>query len=137
MNNNRKVDDRIFNGVKTLLKSGASQRQVGEYMQVSSWTVSMIARSETLDEYRNLMEQRRLNNQEKKKAEQTPPEPEQTSMTLSPDVWAVTPDALPAGASGTMISNYQFNRMAELMKQQNELLGSISEKLNFIVEMLS
>lgn len=140
MNYNRKVDDRIFNGVKTLLKSGASQRQVGEYMQISSWTVGMIGRCETLDEYRLMMEQRRLENAEKKKAKKAPPEPEQTSMALNPDVWAVKPDEVIQDMKlpgGTMSATYQFNRMIEAMKKQSELLELISNKLAFIVEMLS
>lgn len=122
---NKKVDERVFNGVKALLKSGTKRKDIAEYMQVSAWTISKIAQSETLKEYRTVMEQRKL---ERQASREKPCEP---------DSWVAQAVDMDNNPGGTTAMNYQFNRLAGLIQAQNELLETISNKLAFVVEMLS
>ena len=122
---NKKVDERVFNGVKALLKSGTKRKEIAEYMQVSAWTISKIAQSETLNEYRAAMDQR---NAERQAARIKTPEAES---------WVAQVVDMDNNPGGTTAMNYQFNRLAGLLQKQNELLETISTKLAFVVEMLS
>lgn len=139
---NKKVDERTFGAVKALLKSGEKRAKIADYMRVSTWTVSNIAGCGTFEDYQDMTEKRRKKKADEREALRARVRMDenneaQTSLTLNPDVWAVTPDALPAGSISAVTANYQFNRLAELQRKQTELLEQIAEKLNFIVEMLS
>ena len=140
---NKKVDERMFGAVKALLKSGEKRAKIAEYMQVSGWTIGNIAGCASFQEYLDMTEMRRKKRAEERSAMRAATEPaepaEQTGISLSPDIWAVTPDAIrsESAVSGPMAMNYHFNRMNEVMKKQADLLEQIAEKLNFIVEMLS
>jgi hypothetical protein len=138
---NKKVDERMFGAVKALLKSGEKRANIADYMQVSTWTIGNIALCGSFREYQEMTEMRRQRRAEERAAIRAAMEPaeqtEQMEISPSPDVWAVTPDAVPAESIGPMAMHYHLNRLNTAMERQTELLGQIAEKLNFIVEMLS
>ena len=110
--NKKPVTESMFKAVKTLISGGASYKECAEYMQIGYSTVCRIASAETFDEYRQIIAAINIKiNESKKKAEEPKP------------------------VNGTSI--YQTNRVIELLKQQNELLTIVSNKLAFIVEQLA
>lgn len=54
-NNYTKVTEGVFNAAKLMLKGGAVQREVCEYLNLSRRTVGIISASETYAEYKNNM----------------------------------------------------------------------------------
>lgn len=122
---NVKVTQSVFNCIKTLLAGGASHKECADYMQLSVITVGRINRAETYEDYKQSVIMAKLHSGKPVSVpvpEQTP-EPEQEKPEK--------PKAV--DTSGT----YQMNRLIELMKEQNELLKAISNKMAFIVEQLS
>lgn len=129
-----KVNQRTFDHAKLLLKAGERYDGVAEYLEISKWTVGVIAHSETFEEYKNTLAaiyaKQRNKREEKKTEEISTPEEKQEKK----DEKIIGDYKLPGG---TMSANYQFNRLVELVKKQNELLELISNKMAFIVDELS
>lgn len=48
-----KVTESLFKAAKTLIKGGATNKEVAEYLCISPWTVNEIKKSEDYTEYRN------------------------------------------------------------------------------------
>ena len=118
-----KVTSNIFSMVKKLVEAGSTYKEVAEYFKLSTWTVGMIARSESLEEYKNnCIVVRTQQNKKKVEPKEEPKEP------------IVKDEKLPGG---TMSANYQINRIYEALKEQNKFLALISEKMAYIVEQLS
>lgn len=109
-----KIDLNMFNAVKVLLNGGATQREAAEYMKISPNTVYRIAKSESFDEYRNEVYVQGKKTYPKNETSETVKRPEEKCS-----------------------SSYQLNRIYDALKQQNELLALISNKLAYVVEQLS
>ena len=115
-----KIDSKLFWAVKTMLQGGASTEEIVNYFSVSACSVTRIRKSESYEEYKQILAA--VNTAIKKKnAEKATEEPVKA----------------PPAPAGTMNQMYIQNRVYELLKEQNELLKLISNKLVFIVEQLS
>ena len=126
-----KVTDEVFSCVKRLLSTGAPYAEISNYMKISTWAVGMIAKSEDMTEYKNICAAVRLRNKPKvepKKEEPPKMEPKNDNTPKIEDL------KMPGG---TLSSGYQMNRIYEALKEQNEHLKLISNKLAFIVEALT
>jgi hypothetical protein len=139
-----KVDERLFKMVKLMCKSGAPYAEIAEYFQISPTTVKRINNSESIVEYRNIMAAWAISQRERREkirnAKQAPvqepvPEPVQIQVAVPVPEEPVIPDLKMPG--GTMSAAYQFNRMIEMMKKQNEILTLMSNKLTYLVEQLT
>ena len=122
----RKVTQKLFDCVKTLIDSGATYEEISAFLKISKYTVGRINKAQDLAEYKHNTSAaawmaKRDANLAKKNAEKI--EPEKTAPVL-------TDMKMPGG---TISANYQVNRMYELLKKQTETLIQISNKLAFIV----
>lgn len=106
-----KMNDKLFRLVKLMLNSGASVAETAEYFQLAKGTVQRVKASENMDEYHAILAAMHA---------KAPKQPEKPA--------PAQPEAL-----GT---HYMNNRVYELLKEQNELLKLLSNKLAFIVEAL-
>lgn len=127
----KKVTQSKFNAVKTLLKGGATVREVMEYLELSDNTVYMIKQAETLVEYENMIAEKALRDKqraaikakERKQAAQPQAQPQDKPVEIVKEVrQTVTVQAT--------------HFMMEEMRKTNELLTCISAKLAFIVDEL-
>ena len=116
---NKKVTPKVFACVKTLLNGGAMVKEVSDYMGLSGWTVHKINKSETYEEYRQIIEEETSKRKEKYN---TPVEAKKPAIQA--------PDSV-----GDKV--YGANRICELLTHQNELLKGIMNKLAFIVDELT
>lgn len=107
------MTDETFNNTKALLNLKMPRRQIAEILNVSMSTVNRIALCDSLQAYKDAQ----------RKPEPKKPEP--------------APQVVRTEAPQVKPSDYQMNRLIELVKQQNELLTGISAKLAYIVEQLS
>jgi len=115
------VDRKKFDAVKIMLNGGATYEEVSDYLSISTSTVQRIKKAESYDEYKNMnaaiaLAKRNERKNEEKKEDPKPQEP------ATPPLSTVF---------------YQSNRMWELLKEQNEHLKAISNKLAFIVDELT
>lgn len=113
----RKIDTKAFKAVKTMLSGGATIEETSEFLGVSPATVSRIRSAETYEEYLHIIAAMYTKKKAKEKQESKP--------VAEP---APTPTSLNQG--------YLNNRIYELLKEQNEMLKLISNKMAFIVEQL-
>lgn len=124
MEKRQKVDERMFDHVKLLLKAGSTYKEAAEYLGLSSWTVGVIAHADSFDEYRNALVAMR--------APKKPKEPK----IITPEV-----QAQPIGdyklPGGTLSANYQLNRAIQALEQMNKTLELLSNKVSFIVDELT
>lgn len=122
---NVKVTQSVFNCIKMLLAGGASHKECAEYMNLSTITVGRIKRAETFEDYKQSVIMAKLHSGKPVSVPvpESTPEPEEEKPEK--------PKTVDAGGT------YQMNRLIELMKEQNELLKAISNKMAFIVEQLS
>ena len=127
----KKVTQSKFNAVKTLLKGGATVREVMEYLELSDNTVYMIKQAETLVEYENMIAEKAL--RDKQRAAIKAKEREQ----------AAQPQAQPQDKPVEVVKEVRqtvtvqaTHFMMEEMRKTNELLTCISAKLAFIVDEL-
>ena len=111
------ITPQLFNAVKTLLAGGATQTEAAEYMGLSRPTVQRIAVSEDLEEYKSITYEKTAHYYASKNHKKEEPPQEQKPNLLA--------------------GNYTLNRLYELMKEQNELLKCISNKLAFVVDELT
>lgn len=132
-----KVTKGIFEAVKMLTKGGASIDECAEYMGISPATVSRIRTAENYEEFQQA---RRLaaiaaqkREQEKKEREKQPEKPVEQPAPVAQPVQPA-PQVIEHRQTVTVQATHY---MMEELKQQNELLKSISNKLAFIVEQLA
>lgn len=118
-----KVTPNFYEVCKLMLKGGASVKEVSEYMKISANVVYDIKNADSYDDYKQKIAEYAIRRRKAQK-------PEDDKRPEAP----VADDKKPGG---TLSSNYQINRIYELMKSQNELLTLISNKLAYIVESLS
>ena len=109
-----KITEQVFNAVKVMLKGGATQKEAAEYLRISYQTVNRIARSETFQEYVNMVYADGKNRYTR-------------TDTVTDD----------KQKGGTLSANYQINRIYEQLKTLNETMTIISNKLAFIVDELT
>ena len=135
MARNLKVTEKVFKAVKILLQSGEPRDSCAEYMMLSSHTVNRIAQSENYDDYMNKVRAcafKKKAEAEKKAAEEKAKEEakkaEEKKLPPQP-----SPIVLPQHRPISGEDSYQLVR---LMKEQNEMLKCISNKLAFIVDEL-
>lgn len=63
----RKIDEHSFNAIKTLISTGLSGREIQRAMNISQATFWRVKTSETLEEYRQLLDEK--NNAQKRLSE--------------------------------------------------------------------
>ena len=125
-----KMDDKLFWAVKTMLNAKALRKEIAEYFGISVCTVDRVQASESFDEYKQILAAMAAKNRERK-AGKTPSAP------------APEPEPVKAPEGGKMVeigrqnAAYINNRLFELLKEQNDLLKLISNKLVYIVEQLT
>ena len=122
------IDRETFDKVKTLLNLGMTADLAATYTGVSRTTAYRIGRADTLEA---MVQATREMNERSRVKRATPPAP--VAPAPAP-VEAPTP-AAPAPVAPVMLG-YNANRMLEMLKEQNDLLKLISNKLAFIVEQL-
>lgn len=121
----KKIDQKTFSAVKTLTAGGATIQEIVDYLGVCSAVVSRIRSAETFEEYRQMLAARALAYKEKHKKQEAKPE-------VKPEKQEEKPMAI------TMLPEYYRNNQAlQLLREQNEYLKLISNKLAFIVEQLA
>jgi len=108
-----KVDEKVYGLVKRLSNSGATQREIQEYVDLSTQTIRLIIQSDDYEGYREKINfHGRI----------TPVKEAPPTQTVVPQI---------------MASQYQTNRMIEMLNKQIELLTTISAKLAFVVDELT
>ena len=119
-----KVTPQIFDTVKTLLNSGVPVTQICDMLKLSNGVIYTIKVCDNLEGYKKYVKDVRARSEEKKKKEtkkeESAPEP--------------APQVVEHRQTVTVQATHY---MMEELKQQNELLKSISNKLAFIVEQLA
>ena len=113
-----------FRAVKQMIAGGAIHREVAEVMDLSVHTVGMISRAASLEEYRETVNGSKY--VRRFRTASTPP------FATSPP-----PAPIPSPAPSPLAGQYQMNRIMEALKEQNEHLKLISNKLAFIVDELT
>ena len=113
-----------FRAVKQMIAGGAIHREVAEVMDLSVHTVGMISRAASLEEYRETVNGSKYVRRFRPAAT-PPPAP------------ALPPTPAPSPAPSPLAGQYQMNRIMEALKEQNEHLKLISNKLAFIVDELT
>lgn len=107
------ITEKIHWGVKTMLAGGATPKDIAEHFGISTNTIRFIKKSESLEEYTALQ----------RAAHEKKPEPEAT--------------AQPAPVVQPALSREAQYETIRLLKEQNEYLKLISEKLACIVTELT
>ena len=120
------VTEKVFKAAKILLESGASNKEVAEYLDISATTVSRIRNAETYEEYKNILNAwqraraaafREKNAKNEEKANYASPQAQVVEHRQSVTIQA---------------THYMMTEM----QKTNELLTAISAKLAFIVDEL-
>ena len=134
---NVKVTESVFKAVKILLKSGESRKACAEYMGISLHSVERIDRAEDYEDMRNQVNayyyRRKKQAEEAKRAEEAKKEEEAKKAEEKKLPPQSSPIVLPQHRPINGEDSYQLVR---LMKEQNELLKLISNKMAFIVDEL-
>lgn len=110
-----KVTENLFKAAKTLIKGGATNKEIAEYLCISAWTVNEIKNSEDYTEYRNSINARYA---DRKKA--TSSQIQSTETNIVEHRQSIT---------------VQATHYVEMeIKKQTEILTLISNKLAYIME---
>ena len=112
-----KITTGLYDAIKRLQKDGASYREVCEYFDISSSTVALMFKSETFEEYKNMIQTKKLRAIKAKEAEEQKEAQQQTVHH--------------------QVTVQATHYMQEELRKQTELLTSISNKLAFIVDELT
>ena len=116
----RKVDAKKFRGAKILFNSGATIMEVAEYFDISTTTAQRIKTATDFEDYTHAVQMAALyakkNDGQGKEKKEEPPKP-----------------AIATPVQGS----YQMNRLIEIIKEQNEILKIMSNKIAFIVDELT
>ena len=129
------IDRETFDKVKTLLNLGMTADLAATYTGVSRTTAYRIGRADTLEA---MVQATREMNERSRVKRATPPAP--VAPAPAPVAPAPAPVEAPTPAApapvAPVMQGYNANRMLEMLKEQNDLLKLISNKLAFIVEQL-
>lgn len=124
-----KVTKEIYDCAKILFKGGATLQEVASYLKLGVSTAARIRQSETLEDYRQIQASLVANwkGNKKKQEEQPKEKPEE----------AKPEEAKPQPKQVSVSGQYQMNRIVEILKEQNEILKLLSNKIAFIVDELT
>lgn len=125
----KKITKETYTAVKFMLKGGASVNETAFNLGISTNSVNRIRNSETFEEYvenARLGGSARYRENIKKQIEKTTAD--KTEQTPVEDL---------KQPGGTLSGNYQINRIFEQLKQTNDTLKLISDKLAYIVQQLT
>lgn len=126
----KKVTKSKFEAVKILLAGGASVKEIGKYLDLSDNTIYKIKTSETYEDYEKYVAEKVAKSQAARAIKLKKAKEEENQKYPKPDAVTITSDMTQSQA------NYQINRVVEQMKQMNDHLKLISNKLAFIVDEL-
>lgn len=116
----KKVDEKMYKAIKTLIAGGATYDEITEYLGISSVTITRVKKSETFEDYKHSMVVAAMKYKKPKAPVETPVEP-------------VTQVVEHRQSITIQATHY----MMEELKKKNELLELISNKLSFIVDQLT
>lgn len=151
MNHTCKVTESVFNAVKILLKGGAKNIECAEYMHISDSAVSLIKKSETYEEYKQICYttssayRKKMAaikaKEEAEKAAKEKEEKEKQEKLVAEKVGAVPATQMMKQEPPTQIVEHRqtiqitaTHYMMEEMKKTNELLKIINNKLGAIID---
>ena len=126
---NKVVDKRRFDAIKIMIESGAKNEEIEKFMNVSTWVICKVKKSETYEEYRNIIAAINLKKKQKK-------EREEEKTVSEKDTRKPEPEQKMTGAD-IMSSTYKMTQLIDAVKKQTEVLTLISNKLAYIVEELA
>lgn len=126
-----------FNAIKILIKNGAPSIECKKYFMISDATYYRIKSAENWTEYKNIIAAMAVKKKEKEKKEAEKKAEESRDEKITEMKEDLKPIPTVTQISSNMAGNYQYNRMIEEIRKQNELLTLISAKLAFIVEALA
>lgn len=128
-----KVTSKIYDCVKLLFENGATYKEAADFFHLSLATVNTIKASDSFEEYKHMAMMRGS----KWKAANKKKQVETAKPEVKPEAKPETVLTDDKQKGGTISANYQVSRIYELLKQQNETLTMISNKLAFIVDELT
>lgn len=138
-----KITEEVFDMIKLMLESGASQTKIARVMGISSATATYIKRANTYTEYKEIMlnasgghKKKVKREEEAKKAEE---EAKKAEEEAKEEVVADKEEPKPEPATQVIehretISLIANQFIAEQMRKQTELLTLINNKLTLIAE---
>ena len=124
-----KIDEKMFNAVKTLLNGGATYDEVNSYMGVSLASIGRISTAETYADYKQMIAASAIALKKKREAQKAVEAP--TEKPAEPATEA------PVKEVKTSVTIQATHYMMQEMQETNRLLKEISNKLAFIVEQLA
>ena len=124
-----KIDEKMFNAVKTLLNGGATYDEVNSYMGVSLASIGRISTAETYADYKQMIAASAIALKKKREAQKAVEAP--TEKPAEPATEA------PVKEVKTSVTIQDTHYMMQEMQETNRLLKEISNKLAFIVEQLA
>lgn len=132
-NQGSRMTPNLFACIKRLLESGASKREISDYLQVGSNTISRVRDAETYEEYK-VITYERTKAAKAAKAEKVKDKSKGNSADEKPAA-AESPVQVVEHRQSVTIQATHY--MMEELKKTNELLTAISAKLAYVVEQLS
>ena len=138
------VDATKFKCVKILLESGANYAEITQMTWIGDVTIWRIKNAETFEEYRHNVQaaaisakqKKRMREEAAKKLDEEVKKQEAVKAQEAEDK-RKEEDRRQEKPYTMMASNYQTNRLIELLREQNEILKCMSNKLAFIVDELT
>ena len=137
-----KVTESTWKAIKTLLKGGATYKEICEYMNIASSTVSQIKSSETYEEYKHKVYLTSGYYRKKMAAIEAAKQKEEKKKAKEEDE-KVVPVVEPQETKTQVVEHRQTiqitatHYMMEELKKANELLTLLSNKLAFVVDELT
>ena len=130
-----KVTQGVFEAAKLLLANGAGNAEVAKYLKISTDVVTFIRKAETYEEYQTIMYEYSLKKRQREAARMAAIKAKETPKEEPPQIVAQTPPPQIVEHRQTVTVQATW-QMTQEMKQTNELLKSISNKLAYIVDEL-
>lgn len=124
----KRITENIYNAVKMILKGGATAQETADAMGISTNSVYRINKSGTYSEYVNLAYMNGSARYRATTKEETEPKAEPKAEPIAEPL---------KQQGGTLSTGYQMNRIFEALKEQNEILRLLSNKVAFIVDELT
>ena len=137
-----KVDERLFNAVKTLLAGGATYNECADYMNIGTTAVGRISSAENFTEYKSMLAAIALSAREKtqaaKKAEQkkayqkAEPEKKPEPEAVKDSKPVAVPEKIVEHRYDVTVQTTHY--MSQKLDKIEELLKGISQKMGYICE---
>lgn len=124
----KRITENIYNAVKMILKGGATAQETAKAMGISTNSVYRINKCGTYEEYVNLAHMNGSARYREGTKQETEQKTEQKAEAIAEPV---------KQQGGTLSAGYQLNRIYDALKEQNEILRSLSNKVAFIVDELT